>query len=470
MTFISYAQNYEDVILWRVLKNIEKGFYIDVGAMDPTFDSITKAFYDAGWRGMNIEPAQQWFTKIMVERPDEINLQVAIGDKDSFIDFYEVLDTGLSTIDADWILPLAEEKGYQIKHSLVTMKTLNSICEEYQVPQIQFLKIDVEGAENLVLKGLDFKKYRPWIILVESTIPSSQVENYSQWEPLLKNNDYMFVYFDGLNRFYVSKEYSYLADQLAIPPNVFDGFITRENYLNITELTKVNSSLAQIQSELDRMKVELSADRLERERIQIELNAVQSDRVRIQTELSIIKSDREKIQFELIGLQSNRDQIQEELNEIQFRKNQIQEELNIVQSDRNRIQAELNETRVDRDRFFGELDKAYKSRSYRLTKPLREVAWFFRRLPGNYIKAKNTARLQAFSSIHTMRMLPLFAPLYDSIKKGNPILWTKVRNKMLDVQMHSYAMEQPILATSDTTMDEDEQYFLDLFQHEIEKR
>lgn len=58
MTFISYAQNFEDVRLWRVLKQFEHGFYIDVGANDPRHHSVTKAFYDHGWQGINVEPMQ----------------------------------------------------------------------------------------------------------------------------------------------------------------------------------------------------------------------------------------------------------------------------------------------------------------------------------------------------------------------------------------------------------------------------
>ena len=48
MTLISYAQNYEDVMLWRAVGHIDDGFYIDVGAVWPTNDSVTKLFYDHG--------------------------------------------------------------------------------------------------------------------------------------------------------------------------------------------------------------------------------------------------------------------------------------------------------------------------------------------------------------------------------------------------------------------------------------
>ena len=59
--FVSYAQNFEDVILWRALHDVTPGFYIDIGANSPTIDSVTKAFYERGWRGINVEPPLHFF-------------------------------------------------------------------------------------------------------------------------------------------------------------------------------------------------------------------------------------------------------------------------------------------------------------------------------------------------------------------------------------------------------------------------
>ena len=56
MSIVSYSQNFEDVMLWRALKDVENGFYIDVGANHPAIDSVTKLFYENGWSGINIEP------------------------------------------------------------------------------------------------------------------------------------------------------------------------------------------------------------------------------------------------------------------------------------------------------------------------------------------------------------------------------------------------------------------------------
>ena len=52
MPITSYAQNFEDVILWHALKHIECGFYIDSRAQDPVRDSVSLAFYEKGWRGL----------------------------------------------------------------------------------------------------------------------------------------------------------------------------------------------------------------------------------------------------------------------------------------------------------------------------------------------------------------------------------------------------------------------------------
>ena len=73
MTFVSYAQNFEDVMLWRALKHVEFGFYVDVGANDPEVDSVTKLFYDNGWRGVNVEPVTQWYEKLHRERSRDVN-------------------------------------------------------------------------------------------------------------------------------------------------------------------------------------------------------------------------------------------------------------------------------------------------------------------------------------------------------------------------------------------------------------
>lgn len=222
---ISYAQNFEDVMLWRALGNIENGFYIDVGANDPKYDSVTKLFYDQGWSGINIEPVSQWFDKLAEDRKRDINLKVAAGSGSGEITLYDLPDTGLCTLDKTTAERHEREQGYTIAPFTAELRTLAEICETYCHSDIHFLKIDVEGAELDVIQGMDFDRFRPWIVLVESTIPNQPTENCASWEPLLLQNGYKVAYFDGLNRFYISSErYRELSGFFEVPPNVFDKF------------------------------------------------------------------------------------------------------------------------------------------------------------------------------------------------------------------------------------------------------
>ena len=200
MTFISYAQNYEDVMLFRALRDIEDGFYVDVGANSPDEHSVTRAFYERGWRGINIEPVMEFHQQLLAARPRDINLPVAISDRTGFIDFHDVTGTGLSTISPK----IAEDHraaGYKVVKRNVVVDTLDEVFRKYVSGNVHFLKIDVEGAEDAVLRGVSLVDVRPWIIVVEATAVFSEVQTHASWDHLLTDRGYSFVYFDGLNRF-----------------------------------------------------------------------------------------------------------------------------------------------------------------------------------------------------------------------------------------------------------------------------
>jgi FkbM family methyltransferase len=227
MTFISYAQNLEDVMLWRALKHVENGFYIDVGANDPVIDSVTKAFYDRGWCGINIEPLLSHHADLAQNRPRDINLLCAAGSAVGQLDIWETDVRGWATADEEVITKYAAEGRGGAFHR-VPLRTLKDICIEHCRSEIHFLKIDVEGFERHVLQGADLVKYRPWIILIEATKPNSTIEVYRDWESLILAAHYRFAYADGLNRFYVSDEHECLGQELVYPPNPFDNFIGAE--------------------------------------------------------------------------------------------------------------------------------------------------------------------------------------------------------------------------------------------------
>jgi FkbM family methyltransferase len=230
MTFVSHAQNFEDVMLWRCFGQLKTGFYIDIGAGDPVIDSVTKSFYENGWSGINIDPTKSAFTKLEFDRPRDINLQVAVAEREGDIEFWSIPSTGLSTAVKNFA-DQHESAGFDVNRISVKTRTLKSICTELVRSPINFLKIDVEGFEKKVLLGADFEKFRPMVIIIESTEPNSQVENHLEWEYLLTESNYYYCYGDGLNRYYLAKESEILEVHFKYPPNVFDQFIISRSSL-----------------------------------------------------------------------------------------------------------------------------------------------------------------------------------------------------------------------------------------------
>ncbi len=223
MGIISYAQNFEDVMLWRALGHIKGGVYIDVGAHDPLVDSVSKAFYDHGWRGIHLEPLPVYCDALRRDRPDETVLQAAVAAEPGVLRFYEIPDTGISTGDPA-IAASHREHGFRVNEITVPCVTLGQVFELVRDAVVHWLKIDVEGLEEQVLQGWGSSALRPWIVVVESTLPMTQNEVYGAWEVLLTAKDYRCVYFDGLNRYYIAAERQELAAAFRCGPNVFDGF------------------------------------------------------------------------------------------------------------------------------------------------------------------------------------------------------------------------------------------------------
>jgi FkbM family methyltransferase len=235
VTINSYAQNYEDVILWRALSHVENGTYVDIGAAYPIDDSVTMLFYEKGWTGVNVEPDARLFQLLNSERTRDTNLSVAIGRESGRQELFIVSNQGLSTLDID-VAREHEAAGFAFQVQPVEIKTLCAVLETtVEDSPIHFLKVDVEGAESDVLASNDWSRFRPWIVVVETAGQQRTGENLSapstsepavQLEDYMSSVDYECVYFDGLNSFFVANEHPELFSRPVLPPNVFDNFIT----------------------------------------------------------------------------------------------------------------------------------------------------------------------------------------------------------------------------------------------------
>jgi FkbM family methyltransferase len=224
---ISYAQNAEDVILDRVFAGQSLGFYIDVGARDPERNSITNHFYLSGWRGINIEPTDQYHALLMKARPEDINLKVAIGSSRPKTRFIEDKNSSRLVPVETHDLKSIQQENFDSQKKIVGVDVvpLSEITAQYAPHEVDFLKIDVGGEERGVIESAEWRAFRPRVLVIASIKAVTQEPTWFSWEGLLFDAGYGFALFDGLNRYYYRAEEPGLRAPLSIPANVLDEYI-----------------------------------------------------------------------------------------------------------------------------------------------------------------------------------------------------------------------------------------------------
>lgn len=222
---LSYTQNLEDYHLALAFEGQKTGFYIDVGAGHPVADNVSLWFYERGWKGIVAEPQDDLARLYGSIRPDDIVHQGLIGASTGEADFFHVNHLhGFSTTVKNFA-ENAKTFGVDYTATPTAMITLADLCSLHCVTTIDFLKIDVEGAEGDVLAGNDWTRYRPKIIVAEAVSPGKGEPMWETWEPLLIANGYRFRLFDTLNRFYVAEECPDLFERLPAERAPWDAVI-----------------------------------------------------------------------------------------------------------------------------------------------------------------------------------------------------------------------------------------------------
>lgn len=224
---LSYAQQFEDVLLERVFKERQIGSYIDIGAHSPVVDSVTARFYARGWSGVNVEPLPWRHAELVRTRPRDVNLRVLCGENGEPVEFIARRSAdGLSSL-----IHLPDEGGEPIS---CKVHSLASICENHAPEAIDFLKVDVEGMESSVLRSNDWSRFRPTIVLVEATHPNTTELSCGEWEPFLLSQNYRLAAFDGLNRYYIEGASAEgLLGHFQTPANVFDRAVPFSTFGNV---------------------------------------------------------------------------------------------------------------------------------------------------------------------------------------------------------------------------------------------
>ncbi len=196
----NYSQSNEESILKEIFKNIEKGFFVDVGAHHPFRYSNTALLYKKGWNGINVEGdrTNMWMFKYL--RKKDINLNYIISNKTNPVDFYYFEEGALNGILSKNRLKLLQNNGFiPIKKEKVTPLTLSEILRLHlpKDKKIDLLTVDVEGHDLEVLQSLDLKKYFVKVILTEIN------ENKITLNKYLEENGYHLFKKEDRNLFYV---------------------------------------------------------------------------------------------------------------------------------------------------------------------------------------------------------------------------------------------------------------------------
>ena len=188
----SYAMDGEDIAIDLFNKKREKGFYVDIGAHHPIQRNNTHLLFKKGWEGINIDVNQFSIELFNFLRPNDLNLQIAVSDGDGEISFfYQKEFSQLNTTDKE----IAKENFQgKFQEKKVKCQTIQNILDnsKYKNKKIDFLNIDVEGAEIKVLNTLNFKIYDPSLICIE--ILGYRDLNSKQREIQIKNSQiYKFL-------------------------------------------------------------------------------------------------------------------------------------------------------------------------------------------------------------------------------------------------------------------------------------
>jgi hypothetical protein len=136
---------------------------------------------------------------------------------------------GVSTMIESQARAAQTQFGKSSQAIVVPVTTLEDLCRQHAPPAFDFLKVDVEGAEQDVLLNGDWQNYRPKVVVAEALAPYTLAPAWQAWEPFLAKHGYRYVWFDSLNRYYLAEEASELARCFESAPASFDDALQFRN-------------------------------------------------------------------------------------------------------------------------------------------------------------------------------------------------------------------------------------------------
>ena len=169
---ISYSQCGEDLLIQFIFDQlkIKNPSYLDIGAHHPFYLSNTALMYENGSTGVNIEPDPDLFKNFLKHRRKDKNLNIGIGESEGFANFYHISTPTLNTFSKHEAENYINEGDYRITRlSNIEVNTLKKVIQHYCANKFaDFLNIDAEGIDELIIKSIDFSDNYPIVICIET--------------------------------------------------------------------------------------------------------------------------------------------------------------------------------------------------------------------------------------------------------------------------------------------------------------
>jgi FkbM family methyltransferase len=208
---ISFSQCGEDLIVKFIFDylGINHPTYIDIGAHHPYYISNTALFYKNGCRGFNIEPDPTLFKEFLKYRKEDTNLNIGISDTNCELDFYIISTPTLNTFSKEEANKYTQEGNYKIKRvENIKVKTLKNVIDEYSKGVFpQYLSIDAEGVDEIIIKEIDFKNNYPIVICIETISFSTSGNGIKNTKLIeyIENKGYILYADTNINTIFVRK-------------------------------------------------------------------------------------------------------------------------------------------------------------------------------------------------------------------------------------------------------------------------
>jgi len=163
-TRLTFAQYGEDLLLSH-LRPQKRGFYVDVGAYQPRSKSNTYKLYLSGWSGITVEPNPDVARTFKKARPRDTHLTIGVSNLASELTYHKFAEPNTNSFDPQW----PERTRFEVLERVpIKCVTLTDVLE-HRCPnrRIDLLSVDCEGYDMQVLQSLDWRRYRPTVVIIE---------------------------------------------------------------------------------------------------------------------------------------------------------------------------------------------------------------------------------------------------------------------------------------------------------------